>query len=281
MNMKYKAVFIAISSDIAYHIASHLLSQSWEVHGTFRNKSDSTLSLESQGAILYELDVSSNSSVISFLGNLSQLENWDLLMISPSVFGKVGLFCDVPWGKWLETFSLNSTQQFEILHALLPLRKKQSQPLCWLWSGPGTNSAPADTSALILAKICQIKFAEILNEEYLDLRPIVVGPGWVMTKTHQQIIDQGPSIGYKYFQTIKKIESGQMTDYKTIISFFDWAIEQPKEVIGGRNFSIRSDIWGDPLLNEALVSDPNAFKLRRYKNDWRPENQDQTSFIPH
>ena len=42
---------------------------------------------------------------------------------------------------------------------------------------PGTNNAPKDQSAVIIAKIAQIKFVEILNEEYEDLIPVIVGPG--------------------------------------------------------------------------------------------------------
>ena len=113
---------------------------------------------------------------------------------------------------------------------------------------PGTNNAPKDQSAVIIAKIAQIKFVEILNEEYEDLIPVIVGPGWVNTKTHNEVLSIGPSAGYKYFQTKERIESGNFTSMEKIMDFFDWIIKKEKKAVGGRNFSIRSDIWEKEIL---------------------------------
>ena len=106
-----------------------------------------------------------------------------------------------------------------------------------------------------------------------------MGPGWVDTKTHREVLEYGPSAGEKYHETKNKYETGGFTNKGKIIKFIDWALTQRKDVLGGRNFSIRGDIWGDKELKAMLISDKNALKLRRYLNDWRPEYH-STSFAP-
>ena len=61
------------------------------------------------------------------------------------------------------------------------------------------------------------------------------------------------------------------TPMERVIDFLDWAIDQPREVISGRNFSVVNDIWGDDLLADKLKNTPDMFKLRRYLNDWGSE----------
>ena len=51
-----------------------------------------------------------------------------------------------------------------------------------------------------------------------------------------------------------------------VISSIQWILEQPKEIVGGRNFSTAHDRWEDPKLVEMLRSDKQAYKLRRHRN---------------
>ena len=275
------AFFGSISSEIAYHCAKNLLSKGWKVSGTFRVPSNMTKSLKKLGAELFFYDFDNKESIKALLRNKSFAKNWDFLMVSPSGLGSTGSFSNIEWDNWIETFNLNFLSQVYFIHQLLNRRNKDGSPFLWLWSGPGTNNAPKDQSAVIIAKIAQIKFVEILNEEYEDLIPVIVGPGWVNTKTHNEVLSKGPTAGYKYFQTKERIESGNFTSIDKIIDFFDWIIKKEKKTVGGRNFSIRSDIWekGD-LLIEFLNEEKDAFKLRRYMNDWRPGQNVYSDFKP-
>lgn len=275
------AFFGSISSEIAYHCAKNLLSKGWKVSGTFRVPSTMTKSLKKLGAELFFYDFDNKESIKALLRNKSFAKNWDFLMVSPSCLGSTGSFSNIEWDNWIETFNLNFLSQVYFIHQLLNRRNKYGSPFLWLWSGPGTNNAPKDQSAVIIAKIAQIKFVEILNEEYEDLIPVIVGPGWVNTKTHNEVLSKGPNAGYKYFQTKERIESGNFTSIDKIIDFFDWIIKKEKKTVGGRNFSIRSDIWekGD-LLIEFLNQEKDAFKLRRYMNDWRPGQNVYSDFKP-
>ena len=274
-----KAFFGSISSDLATNIALHLQKNNWQIEGTYRKFNSKVEELYSNGAKLYELDFNNKFDIDKLFENNYVAKDWKFSMISPSIIGKLGSFGRVEWKEWLKTFELNSISQFKIIHNLLPRRIQNQSSILWLWGGPGTNSAPKDHSALILAKLTQIKFVEILNEEYEDLIPFAVGPGWVKTKTHDEVLKMGKAAGKKYKEVKERIESGKFTSINSIIDFLDWILKQNKEIIGGRNFSIPSDIWGDPTLEELLRKNKDAFKLRRYQNDWRPENY-STNFIP-
>ena len=274
-----KAFFGSISSDLATNIALYLQKNNWQIEGTYRKFNPKVEELYSNGAKLYELDFNNKFEIDKLFENNCIAKDWEFSMISPSIIGKLGSFGRVDWKEWLKTFELNSISQFKIIHNLLPRRIQNQSPILWLWGGPGTNSAPKDHSALILAKLTQIKFVEILNEEYEDLIPFAVGPGWVRTKTHDEVLKMGKDAGNKYQEVKERLESGKFTSINSIIDFLDWILEQNKEIIGGRNFSIPSDLWGDPTLEEFLSKNKDAFKLRRYQNDWRPENY-STNFFP-
>ncbi len=267
-----KAFFGSISSDLACNVAAYLQAKNWHIEGTYRNLSHQIEELSSKGAKLYKLDFNNSSEIEQLFEDKLIAKDWKFSMISPSIIGKLGRFGEINWNEWNKTFQLNSLSQFNLIHKILPRKIEKEQSILWLWGGPGTNNAPKEHSALILAKIAQIKFVEILNEEYEDLIPIAIGPGWVKTKTHDEVLKMGEKAGYKYKEVVERIESGNFTSMQTILDFLDWILSQEKKVIGGRNFSIRSDIWGDFELEEFLKKNKDAFKLRRFFNDWRPDN---------
>lgn len=274
-----KAFFGSISSDLACNVASYLQDKNWQIEGTYRNLSPQVEELSSKGAKLYKLDFNNDSEIDQLFEDESIAKDWKFSMISPSIIGKLGRFGKVNWNEWNNTFQLNSLSQFNLIHKILHRKIENEKSILWLWGGPGTNNAPKDHSALILAKITQIKFVEILNEEYEDVIPIAVGPGWVKTKTHDEVLKMGKKAGYKYQEVVDRINSGNFTSMQTILDFLDWILSQEKNVIGGRNFSIRSDIWGNFELEEFLKDNKDAFKLRRFFNDWRPEDY-TTNFNP-
>jgi hypothetical protein len=58
-----------------------------------------------------------------------------------------------------------------------------------------------------------------------------------------------------------------MNPMSKVVECCNWVISQPKEIVGGRNFSVVYDNWGDPRLNIELLKDDNMYKLRRFKNE--------------
>jgi len=276
---KYKkAFFLSISSDIASYIALKLLEEGTEIHGTFRTSSDTTEKLRVKGAHLYKLNCFNSSEIEELFKEGARYKDWDLAMISPATGLPINRFDLCDWKEWEDSFSMNSLRQFQVIHRLLPLRSKKD-PFLFLWSGPGTNNAPKNYSALTTAKIAQIKMCELLDAEFEDLRSTIVGPGWVNTKGHKETLQAKNTSGENYQRTLNRINSDNTTSLERIYDFFKWCSSQEKSVVSGRNFSIQGDIWGDDSLNTHLLSSANAFKMRRFDNDWKP-NEQKTSFEP-
>jgi hypothetical protein len=89
----------------------------------------------------------------------------------------------------------------------------------------------------------------------------------VKTKIHQATLQAGPSrAGANYGRTIEKLEGDECNPVQNVVECCDWILSQPREVIGGRNFSVVFDPWRDPSVGEVLRKEPDLFKLRRSGN---------------
>lgn len=196
---------------------------------------------------------------------------WDVLMICPATMEPIMPFLQCDFDEWERSVNLNFTQQMRFAHALLPERRQDGPqlPIVIMWAGPGTNNAPQNYSAEIISKIAQIKMCELLDAEIPDLRTVIVGPGWVKTKIHDETIRAGQMAGANYDTTVRKMGGDECTPMDKVIDFLDWTIEQPRDVVSGRNFSVVNDVWGSESLSNKLSQTPDMYKLRRYLNDWQ------------
>jgi hypothetical protein len=77
----------------------------------------------------------------------------------------------------------------------------------------------------------------------------------VLTKIHEQ------SKGWFNPKLRAAREAGKSTPIARIYECLKWCLEQPKEVIGGRNICV-SDPWDGPRWME-FVEDADLYKLRR------------------
>jgi hypothetical protein len=57
-----------------------------------------------------------------------------------------------------------------------------------------------------------------------------------------------------------------MNPVSIVVDACNWILTQPKEVVGGRNFSAVNDKFHDPELVNNLISNPSMYKLRRSGN---------------
>ena len=53
-----------------------------------------------------------------------------------------------------------------------------------------------------------------------------------------------------------------------VIECCTWLATTPSKGVRGRNFSVTHDHFGDPILEKALESNPDMYKLRRSNNSW-------------
>jgi NAD(P)-dependent dehydrogenase (short-subunit alcohol dehydrogenase family) len=268
---KPHALVVSGSSDIGARLIDHWINLGWTISATYRRMSSGVRALQERGAEFYQLDLSDASAVNAYTEALRrEARPWNIFMTCPATMEPIAPFLECRFSAWERSFALNFTRQAQILHAALPLRRSDADqlPIVILWAGPGTNNAPPNYSAEIVAKIAQIKLCEILDAEISDCRFVILGPGWVATKIHQETLSARQSAGANFERTKMKLGGTECTPMERITGFVDWAISQPKHVVSGRNFSIVNDIWGDERLALKLATTPDAFKLRRFLNDW-------------
>ncbi len=137
---------------------------------------------------------------------------------------------------------------------------------CW------SNHETKAVSAYTMSKIALIKMVELLDAEMPDVRFVSVGPGWVKTKIHEEMIKAGPVGGDGYSATVRKLQDADpnaWTEMTSVVECCDWLIAADRSAIGGRNFSVANDEWRRPTLAVALRQDHNMYKLRRHNNNWR------------
>ena len=265
------AIIISVSSDIGTAMATRWLKRGWNVLGTYRTPNHALEQLESVGLELVHCDLSSEDSIMTACAQLkSRLKSWDVLVLAPGTQEPVGMFLDRTFKEWDASIRVNFTAQLGIVYELLPSRVKSQgsmQPSVLFFAGGGTNRATVRYSAYTISKIALIKMCELLDAEITDTRFSIVGPGWVGTKIHQATLDAGANAGDHVEATRQKLASNELTPMETVLDCCDWVLGGSREIVGGRNFSVVFDNWGDPELNRLLNSDENMYKLRRSGND--------------
>lgn len=265
------AIIISISSDIGTALARRWLARGWTVYGTYRTPTAATDQLAIAGASLVACDMASRETLEAGCVELKRLcSAWDVLVIACGTTEPVGTFADTDFDEWAQSIEVNFTSQMRLTHRLLPLRRIQDPngPCVIFFAGGGTNNATTNYSAYTVAKIALIKMCELLDAEMPDMRFAILGPGWVNTKIHNETLRAGARAGANLIRTQQKIEQNDFTEMESVLDCCDWLIASPREEIGGRNFSVVYDAWGSHRLREALLSDPNMYKLRRSGNNF-------------
>jgi len=269
--MRAKTIVIAASSDIGLELSDFYLNRGHEVIGTFRTLSPSLKLLEQRGLKAISCDLTSQALSDSLTKIKSISSAWDNLVLCPGTQDPVGPFYSCNFDKWQESINTNFVLQMRIVHDLLPLRRIASAngPLVLLFAGGGTNNATLNYSAYTLSKIALIKACELLDAEIPDTRFTILGPGWVKTKIHKATLEAGPSLaGSNYQKTIDKLSGTECNPMSKVIECCDWVVNSPRNIVGGRNFSVVFDSWGSISLDSKLRSDPDMYKLRRSGNSF-------------
>ncbi|MCX7177185.1 MAG: SDR family oxidoreductase [Proteobacteria bacterium] len=268
--MTKTAIIVSISSDIGTALAQRWLARGWAVFGTYRTRSAATDQLAVAGAKLVVCDTSNQESLDASCVELNHLcTAWDILVIAPGTTEPIGLFAETDFDEWARSIEVNFTSQMRLTHRLLSSRRTQAaiDPCVIFFAGGGTNNATTNYSAYTVSKIGLIKMCELLDAEIPDVRFTILGPGWVDTKIHKETLGAGARAGANLVRTRQKIEDGDFTRMEDVLDCCDWLVASPREEIGGRNFSVAHDAWGSRGLSEALLSDPDMYKLRRSGNN--------------
>jgi NAD(P)-dependent dehydrogenase (short-subunit alcohol dehydrogenase family) len=268
------ALIISISSDIGAALGERLQTKGWTVHGTYRIETDRLAKLRRPGLTISPLEVTEPDEISRMARELTAQEyRWDALVICHATLEPIGPFASGAMEAWERSLDVNFTSAMRLVHDLLPLRNSGTapEPMVLLFAGGGTNGAPPNFSAYTVSKIALIKMCELLQAEIPDTRFTILGPGWVQTKIHQQTLQAGATQAADAYEKTKAMLSGGQgwVSMNQVLDCCEWALTAPKEVVGGRNFSVAHDAWQKNGLNKVLRSDSDLYKLRRSGNDLR------------
>jgi NAD(P)-dependent dehydrogenase (short-subunit alcohol dehydrogenase family) len=265
------AIVLSASSDIGGAIAGRWLARGWKVSGTYRTPSAEVDALVAAGARLVSCDLADPASIAEASAKLAdECGKWDALFMCPGALDPIGAFIDCDFDEWERSVTVNFTRQMRLFHSLATSRRLDSPlgPCVVFFAGGGTNDAPVNYSAYIISKIALTKMCELLDAETPDTRFVIVGPGWVNTKIHRATLTAGQRAGTNYRRTVEKLSGAECTPMERLLDCCEWLVKAPREMIGGRNFSVVFDRWGTDELALRLKERPHMYKLRRQGNEW-------------
>lgn len=262
-------IILSVSSDIGHDLALRYYRAGAKVIGSFRQRDTISDLFRLKGMTLLPCDLNDSESIRNFgLAIRNMGVKWDTFVSSVASQLPIGKFFSCDFDQWEESILTNFTRQLKSLHMLYPFRAEPMANAIF-FAGPGTNNAAPYYSAMCVSKIALIKMCELLDGEYENLNIFTIGPGWVQTKIHQQTLDHPEAAGL-HFQKVKQfVESKDGTPLLKIFEQIEWLIGQGRQIASGRNFSTVFDLWGEDSLKSALSQDPQMYKLRRFRNEWK------------
>ncbi|MFM7273637.1 MAG: SDR family NAD(P)-dependent oxidoreductase [Gammaproteobacteria bacterium] len=277
MGRSRTSIILSASSDIGAELARRRLAAGGRVFGTYRQDGRNVESLRTLGASLFVADFSRGESVKSACELIAaQAAPWDELIVAPGTLEPIGLFEELDFDRWSSSFNVNFFNPLRAVQALLPGRLPGAAVV--FFAGGGTNGAADRFSAYTASKIALIKMTELLHSEIEDARFVILGPGWIRTKIHEETLRAGDAAGASCAETRRRLEAGDFGSMASVLDCIDWTLQQPRSVVGGRNLSVQHDNWSSEALAGILEADANAGKLRRHGNatmatDTTPRNK--------
>lgn len=265
-----RTVFVlGASSDIGRELSRRFQEDGWVVYGSYRGVAPRGVFEPSR---LFPCDVTDAESVarLAEACRTAQLR-WDVFVGAVGTEEPIGPFFACDFDGWAQSVQANAVGLLRALHALYPLRAPRRECACVLFAGAGTNSAAVNYSAYCASKIFLIKMCELLSAENPDLNAVIIGPGVVRTKIHEQTLRAGQRSGPNYDRVAQFVRSNDAgVSHDDIYACVSWCIQAGRSVTGGRNFSVVHDAWraGGKALAEALETDPDMYRLRRSGNAW-------------
>ena len=265
-NMQPRHVLIAgVTSGIGEGLARLYRRAGTAVTGTYRRAEDADRLVE--GVSGHRVDVTDGASVAALAADLKSAGyRWDMLISSIGTLEPIGAFHATDFEDWRRSFEANYFGQLHLVHALRALHAPGATVV--FFTGGAPNGVLPRFSAYSVAKIALTKMVEYLDAEDDDIKYAIVGPGWVNTKIHEQTLRAGGRAGENIDRTRGFLAAGGPgTPIQDIYDCINWLADAPKQLVGGRNFSVVWDTWGSrngvAELTGRLAADPDLFKLRR------------------
>ena len=261
-------LIIGGSSNIGSALIDKYISNGDRVIATSRTRKNLTCEERNNNLALLPLDIDNQYARNSVCTHMEdKKEKWDTVIFLNATTNPIGPFMDVYDWQWQKSILENALIPCDFLRQLYPLRRKDKVSNVVFFGGGGINNSFDNYSAYTISKIILMKMCELLDSEYGDLNPFIVGPGYVNTKIHQETLNNKEGAGEHYKKMQDFLDSGPGTSMDKIFEAVEWGCAQGKEVIGGRNLAVIHDAWdieGGKKLAKKLKKNKDLLKLRRY-----------------
>lgn len=265
-----KIIIIGGSSDIGKALIEELVKKN-DIVSTYYSQNPHK---ENSKIISEYLDISSKKNIDEFMSS-KEINNWDSLIFLSATLKPLGLFKDNDPEDWSNSININFTNQIYLLNKLLNKKNinNSNEKSVIFCAGPGTNNPTSNHSAYTVSKIALIKLTELLDYENSDIKFSIVGPGWVNTKIHDEIIDAGiDNAGLLLDETNRRRKNKHFNSMDKVVNSFIDVLNLPKKIVGGKNISTQNDQINNEDLLTYFDIDKDMYKLRRDFNDFHIEN---------
>ena len=184
---------------------------------------------------------------------------WDLCLIALGKVSPIGNWWELDMTEWTMCMDSNLLLPLKILKEIWPRRKNLTgSTVIWL-AGSNPNTIMPGYSSYNTSKIAVLKLVEQLDAESPDTKFVALGTGIVNTKIHNAT----RAIGWANPRLDEALKTNAFTSMADIYKAVQWCVEQPKEVVGGRNLCVSDLTLG---LEGHLKRSSSFFKLRRDEN---------------
>lgn len=218
------AIILGDRSDIARELTKFLQADGWQTHGWHRGE-----------------EIPSTA--------------WDLAICALGRVAPVGPWFASTATERIDNVDSNLLDPIDLLARIWPQRNPNAYVCMMAGSNPQTimdGYLPYNMSKMAL-----LKAVEQIDHESPDATVFALGPGVTDTKIHEATKEaKWPNPRLE-----RALKDGSWTPMKKIYECLTWCLNQPKEVVGGRNICV-SDQTG-PGLAVRLKNNPALFKLRR------------------
>ncbi len=270
--LKGKKVLITGGSlGIGKTIAEFCAQAGAEVCITARTEKDLKAELE----VLKKISPLDHQFRVLDVGNRQQVEaaakwvkeKWgalDGLVNNAGVYGPIGPIQDIDLGEFEKTVQINFLGTVYMCHYFVPLLKEKKGKIV-NYSGGGAAGTFANYSAYATTKTAVVRLTENLSEELapLGISANAVGPGFVVTRLHEQTLQAGEKAGKGFLENTKKqIEKGGVPPEKAA-ALTVYLLSDASAGINGRFISAPWDPWEKPEFVDKLKTDKNFASLRR------------------
>jgi NAD(P)-dependent dehydrogenase (short-subunit alcohol dehydrogenase family) len=241
--MTRTVLIIGGSSDIGQALIGQYLKQNCKVIATYRNYEHMVKFMtekkepNKKNLTLFPLEMRNYIQRYHLFEYMETTQTyWDDIIFLNGTTLPIGAFMDVDVNQWEESIRQNSIIPAQLLQKLYEVRNKDKVCNVCFFSGGGINGVFDNFSAYTMSKFMLHKFVELLNSECEDLNPFIIGPSFVKTKIHEEILANKESAGKSFHKAAGYLEKGAGTPH---------------------------DDWKNKDFFRELKKNPNSGKMRR------------------